>query len=451
MKAPDERTDRKTAKVGLRWQGAVPSSKKVAAPEEPSATAIRSAVARSREMRAGGRFREAAEAMLALAGAAPGAAEVQEELARVLRGMGDGEGAIAAYRRATELAPAKGDHFYQLGAVLVERRRAREAEAAADRLLALEPDQSRGHALKGLALRAAGSLEAAALWLERAMVLAPADFTTLNALMMTLYGLGRIEEARARGLAALVHKDRQALADFARSPMAGLTVSRRAAPFDATRPRRNVIAFSLWGDRPEYTHGAIVNAQIAPHIYKGWTCRFYCDDTVPRVILEELRHLKAQVIPMPERNAVASGAFWRFLASDDPEVDRFVCRDVDSRVNCKEKAAVDAWIASGRMFHAMRDHIYHNELILAGMWGGVARVLPNLDALSRRGHRFSGVRHADQNFLRGVVWPMIRDDLLVHDSQYRFAGSQDFPGPCGLPAPFHVGWSERDMPAWTPR
>ncbi len=33
-----------------------------------------------------------------------------------------------------------------------------------------------------------------------------------------------------------------------------------------------------------------------------------------------------------------------------------IVRDADSRLNVREKAAVDAWIASGRPFHVMRDH-----------------------------------------------------------------------------------------------
>jgi Flp pilus assembly protein TadD len=436
--------DKPKTNAKVRWRKAAPTA--VSAPPD-----IKAILARGRELRDAGRFAEARRLLDPLVRAAPSSAALWIEWGLVAKGLGDAEGAVAAYRRAVEIDPAKGDTLYQLGAMLLDRRRPREGEAVADRLLALEPDKPRSWALKGLMLRAAGRLEEAVPWFEKAVDRTPGDFLTLNALMMALHGLGRTEEARARGLAALVHKDRRARTEFKASPDGALALNRRPAPFDPARPQRNVIAFSLWGDHPDYTHGAIVNAQIAPHVYRGWTCRFYCDDTVPRPILEELRRLKAQVIRMPERNAVASGAFWRFLASDDSEVDRFLCRDADSRVNCRERAAVEAWLASGKSFHAMRDHVYHNELILAGMWGGIAGVLPNIDRLSRRHGRYSGVRHADQNFLRAVVWPLVHDDILVHDSQYRFAGSQDFPPFSSLPGNLHVGWGERNMLPWTPR
>jgi hypothetical protein len=70
----------------------------------------------------------------------------------------------------------------------------------------------------------------------------------------------------------------------------------------------------------------------------------------------------------------------RVPAKGRANVDWFVCRDTDSRLNCQELLAVEEWLRSGQPFHVMRDHIYHMELMLAEMWGGAAGVLPNLRA-----------------------------------------------------------------------
>ena len=40
---------------------------------------------------------------------------------------------------------------------------------------------------------------------------------------------------------------------------------------------KKIIAFSLWGDQPKYTVGAIKNADLAKEIYPDWTCRFISD------------------------------------------------------------------------------------------------------------------------------------------------------------------------------
>lgn len=228
----------------------------------------------------------------------------------------------------------------------------------------------------------------------------------------------------------------------------GLALSPRDSAFDPSDRAKNVIAFSLWGDDPVYTHGAIVNAQIAPHIYSGWRCRFYCDLSVPEPIIQELRRLGSEVHIIRDSKLLALKPLWRFLVSDDENVDRFICRDADSRLNMQEAVAVDDWIKSGLPFHVMRDHPYHMEVMLAGMWGGVARVLPNIRNLADVALGYARNKWNDQEFLRDVIWPLIRDHAKVHDSVFRFRGADDFPDACRLPGKVHVGGAVKSMPPW---
>lgn len=53
------------------------------------------------------------------------------------------------------------------------------------------------------------------------------------------------------------------------------------------------------------------------------------------------------------------GMLWRFSIAGDESVDRYVIRDVDSRLNTRERLAVQDWIESGFPLHVMRDHPYH--------------------------------------------------------------------------------------------
>ena len=54
-----------------------------------------------------------------------------------------------------------------------------------------------------------------------------------------------------------------------------------------------------------------------------------------------------------------SGMFWRFMVASDPTVDRYIIRDVDSRLNARDRIAVEDWIQSGYAVHTMRDHVNH--------------------------------------------------------------------------------------------
>jgi hypothetical protein len=202
-----------------------------------------------------------------------------------------------------------------------------------------------------------------------------------------------------------------------------------AAPAKGRVLRRKVIAFSLWGAAPAYNYGAIINARLAPFIYPRWECRFYLGRDVPRVTRRLLEASGARVVEGARLYRDVPPAMWRFLVADDPEVGVFVCRDCDARIGPKDAAAVDAWLASGRSFHVMRDHILHRNLMLAGLWGGrTSRPL----RVAERIRRFIGARPdlrygTDQAFLAREVWPEIRGDSLVHDSYYTLFDARPFP------------------------
>ncbi|MEO0417071.1 MAG: tetratricopeptide repeat protein, partial [Verrucomicrobiota bacterium] len=125
------------------------------------------------------------------------------------------------------------------------------------------------------------------------------------------------------------------------------------------------------------------------------------------------------------------------------EVDRFLVRDIDSVVNVKERVAVDAWLASDRYFHVLRDFISHTELILAGMWGGVGGVFPDLnEVLSYFKPRQKPTETFDQLFLREVVWPSIKASVLQHDSCFDALGAEPYPPFGNLPPDKHIGQNE---------
>ena len=200
-----------------------------------------------------------------------------------------------------------------------------------------------------------------------------------------------------------------------------------AAPTVADRDK-NIIAFSLWGDHPMYLNGAIANAQLAQTIYPEWTCRFYCDEKLPESLVEELKSLGAQVEIMTNVKNNYEKYFWRFFVADDPGVERFLCRDVDSRLSSKERAVVDEWVTSGKSFHIMRDAILHCPLMLAGMWGAISSAMPDMRALYENYYGAAIKKGNDQTFLSLLVWPYAKNDCLIHDSFYhQLFGAKPFP------------------------
>jgi len=154
--------------------------------------------------------------------------------------------------------------------------------------------------------------------------------------------------------------------------------------------------------------------------------------SVPAAIIAQLKELGAEMIEMnlkehPEFRGSIAGMFWRFLVVDDPTVDRFIVRDSDSRLNLREKFAIDEWIESGVGVHSLRDHVNHNYPFNGGMWGARKGAVPSLMAAIKRIPKDEFF--ADMTFLSQVVYPAVKGNMLAHDSFHcqKWPNSRSFP------------------------
>jgi tetratricopeptide (TPR) repeat protein len=243
----------------------------------------------------------------------------------------------------------------------------------------------------------------------------------LNALKVAYFYTGRTEEAIRFGQRAIELQD----AESCRNSPATPVVERNDSPSG-----RNVICFSLWGANPVYCYGAMINLILSRTAYPGWTCCYYLDATVPRRCVAYLRDNGAELFQI-EGQYPGVGQFQRFLVMNDRSVGRFLIRDCDARLSMPEAKLVQEWIDSGCAFHVVRDHILHNALIMAGLWGGRTDTGIDIVALIQR-HFPNGppaTYGEDQRMLAATIWPLIRGHCLVHDKCYCLSGVHQAPLP----------------------
>lgn len=182
---------------------------------------------------------------------------------------------------------------------------------------------------------------------------------------------------------------------------------------------KKLITFSLWGNNPKYTIGALRNVVLAKTIYPDWICRFYIGKSVPKDIIDALRQNNNVEIVEMDENGNWSGMFWRFYPASEEDVDIMISRDCDSRLSKREKMAVDEWIDSEKGFHIMRDHPWHGTEILGGMWGVKKGVLPNMKTLIEN-FKKGEFWQVDQNFLAQIIYPIIKNTSMVHDEYFNY-------------------------------
>jgi hypothetical protein len=177
---------------------------------------------------------------------------------------------------------------------------------------------------------------------------------------------------------------------------------------------KNVVAYSLWGDHPMYWIGAIKNIEAVNKYFPGWTCRFYIDKNSKSELIDTIKGDNVEVVLVESKDSF-HGMFWRFWASEDPDVDIFLSRDCDSRFSDREVSAINEWLESDKDFHIMRDHPYHTVPILGGMWGcrngimreiGLSKMIESWNQFQRKG--------IDQDFLGSCVYPLVYKIAMEH-------------------------------------
>jgi len=252
---------------------------------------------------------------------------------------------------------------------------------------------------------------------------------------------------------------------------------------------RCVIALSLYGADPRYTLAIQSSVNRMPRVFPGWELRVYFDHTVPSFIMQRL-YAHAELAARGDRPDLAklelvnvttttwpvgspelgriTGAFYRFLVADDPSVDRWISRDCDALLLERDHAAVQEWMASGWTWHTMADFPNHGQM-LAGMWGAVNYARDNgtfpdgsprpkvtmvqdafggrsmqqlieeytLGIVLRDGAEAKPKMYGvDQFFQFSVIWPVLKEDYLGHDSYFCQSGRNTFSFPLPRPQPY---------------
>lgn len=177
---------------------------------------------------------------------------------------------------------------------------------------------------------------------------------------------------------------------------------------------KNIISFSLWGDNPLYTVGAIANAELAKTIYPGWICRFYIHKpSVPIFVTEQLESFdNVELVEMPD-DIGWSGMLWRFYPVTESDVDVVLSRDCDSRLTPRERACVDEWLSRPdgngwfRKVMTIRDTCVHQSQMMGGLWGvrgGYLSFIKSHLASLIDQTRQTAKKGVDQDFLNSKIY-----------------------------------------------
>ena len=207
----------------------------------------------------------------------------------------------------------------------------------------------------------------------------------------------------------------------------------------AENGKKKVLSFCLWGEEPRYNVGAVKNAELAASYYPEFECRYYIHfPSTPASTINALQRMPNTKLVLRMDENIKPNRFmaWRFEPHDDPEVELFMSRDTDTRILRREVLASREWLESGDLVHIMRDSPCHYPTILGGMFG--LRKIPGFNMRKETSKYFDLLNDKDdQEFLKVVVHPLVRDSAMIHDEIKRYEGDKCRPFPIPYDEDFH--------------
>ena len=185
---------------------------------------------------------------------------------------------------------------------------------------------------------------------------------------------------------------------------------------------KHLIVYSLYGDNPRYTVGAIKNAALIHHL-PDFTARFYVGESVPSWVISTLECFdNVEIWPMMGAEDCRA-MFWRFYALAELNYDYILIRDCDARFNARELAMHREFVESGKEFHIIKDHpTGHNYSISGGLFAAKQIALHDIHKLISAWEPKN--RYGDDMlFLEKMIFPRVAGNALIHDEYYNTYGS----------------------------
>ncbi|XP_076046063.1 uncharacterized protein LOC143028183 isoform X2 [Oratosquilla oratoria] len=204
---------------------------------------------------------------------------------------------------------------------------------------------------------------------------------------------------------------------------------------------QKVVSYSYYNPKPfldkkslnfkRYLEPMYTKTKNFSELYPGWVMRLYHnisdDDPSGTAYLcqifcsnpmVDLCHVERLPVLGNLTSLQPIGRTWRFAVLGDPTVSIILSRDSDSLIHAREVDAVNEWLKSGKTFHTMHDHPHHGALILAGLWGCRNKDKELMTSI-RNKLLFSPPKYHksyDQQLLGRILWPIMKNDLLNHNS-----------------------------------
>jgi len=169
-----------------------------------------------------------------------------------------------------------------------------------------------------------------------------------------------------------------------------------------------VFSFCIYGTERNYYDGLLENIQIIHEYFPDFKILIYkgiCDSSW---IFDE----RCKVIETHKEGVI--NMLYRYLPIGIADIG-FI-RDADSRIIERDRWCIQEFLNSSFSYHIIRDHYWHKEPIMGGIFGWKKQIDIDLSLDSVIGYS------QDMAYLKDNLYPLIKSDSLIHTNNHAFCG-----------------------------
>ena len=182
----------------------------------------------------------------------------------------------------------------------------------------------------------------------------------------------------------------------------------------------NIFCFCIYGTKPKYTQGIVENLRCIQKEFPTFQTIIHYAADVPESYLDQYRSfpnttLEPITTSVPMMSRILS---WKANTT-------YFLRDADSRVTPRDAACINAFLASKKTAHVIRDHFYHKMRIMGGTFGIRVSSDWNIESMWETWKQTQSSLPqygTDEKFLQEVIYPLVKHDLLLHTNVVAYLG-----------------------------
>lgn len=191
----------------------------------------------------------------------------------------------------------------------------------------------------------------------------------------------------------------------------------------------NVISYSIYGTNNFYWQYLPCLIRAHHVIFNNWNIKFYHDSNIENmyygnVLLElEKKGIVELSGSIKKEDKHCKAMLRRMMPLWEDKYEYVFCRDVDSLPTGRERWAMEKFMSTDAVVHAINDHKEHNIPMLGGMIGFNVKKFNNIMninnfddffALDKDNYDSWDHKGKDQDFLNSNVWGKFRNVACVH-------------------------------------